>query len=99
MIQLIVLLYASQHGIDGLRKFESKVIPILREHGGTLISASSKQDHTSNEPDEIHVIQFPSMNEFNAYKNDARVITLRAEKEKMIQKMDLYMTNTFHSYE
>jgi uncharacterized protein (DUF1330 family) len=98
MIQIIALLYASENGIEGLREFESKVIPILREHEGKLISASSNEDKTLNEPDEIHVIQFPSIEEFNAYKIDLRVVELSSLKSKMIKKADVYITNNFYQY-
>jgi uncharacterized protein (DUF1330 family) len=98
MIQIIVLLYASENGIKGLREFESKVIPILREHEGKLISASSNEDKALNEPDEIHVIQFPSIEVFNAYKIDPRVAELSSLKSKMIKKTDVYITDNFFQY-
>ena len=98
MMQIIALRYACKNGIEGLRAFESKAIPILREHGGILISASFNDNKSENEPDEIHVIQFPSVESFEAYKNDPRVINLASLKAKMIRKMDVYITNSFHQY-
>ena len=98
MIQIIALLYASKNGIEGLRAFESKVIPILREHGGRLISASSYAERKEGEADEIHVIQFPSHDAFEAYKQDARVIELRALKDEMISKTEVHVTDVFHEY-
>lgn len=99
MIQIIALLYASDDGIEGLREFESRVIPILREHKGVLVSASTNTSRSITEPDEIHVIQFPSTEEFEAYKNDQRVIGLSSAKETMISKMDVFITDSFHEYE
>ena len=99
MIQIIALLYASDNGIEALRAFESQVLPILREHGGTLISASSNDNRDSHEPDEVHVIQFPSQIEYEAYKNDIRVMALQKIKETAIKKMDIYVTNQFYDYE
>ena len=99
MIQIIALLYASENGINGLREFESKAIPILREHQGILLSASSNSRRSFNEPDEIHIIQFPSMKEFEDYKNDPRILDLRSLKESMIRKMELHITNQFYEYE
>ena len=98
MIQIIALLFASENGVEGLREFESQAIPILPEHGGILISASFNANKSENEPDEIHVIQFPSVEKFDAYKNDIRVINLASLKAKMIRKMDAYITNIFHQY-
>jgi len=98
MIQIIALLYASENGVEGLREFESQAIPILREHYGTLISASYNANKPQGEPDEIHVIQFPSVENFEAYKKDDRIINLSSLKAKMIRKMDAYITNTFLKY-
>lgn len=98
MIQIIALLYAGENGVEGLREFESQAIPILREHDGTLISASYNADKPDGEPDEIHVIQFPNVKNFEAYKMDCRIINLSSLKTKMIRKMDIYITNTFLKY-
>lgn len=98
MIQIIALLYASKNGIDGLREFESKAVPILREHKGKLISASFNENKTTDEPDEIHVIQFPCIENFDAYKGDTRVIELVSLKNEMIKKMDVFITNRFYQY-
>jgi len=98
MIQIIALLYASNNGLKGLREFESKAIPILKEHGGVLVSASSNKNRSSTAPDEIHVIQFPSMKAFEAYQNDKRIIALGALKETMISKMEVHVTDSYHEY-
>ena len=99
MIQIIALLYASHANIQGLRAFESQVLPILKEHGGVLVSASSNMDRLDGEPDEIHVIQFPSKTEFDAYKNDPRVLALRDLKDSVIKRMETHITNQFFDYD
>ena len=98
MIQIIALLHATKNGRKGLREFESKVIPILREHKGNLISASYNENKTVSEPDEVHVIQFPSIENFEAYKSDVRVVELASLKSEMISKMDVFITNMFYEY-
>ena len=98
MIQIIALLYASENGVEGLREFESQAIPILREHSGTLISATYKANKTECEPDEIHVIQFPNLESFEAYKFDERILNLSSLKSQMIRKMDVYISDTFVEY-
>lgn len=98
MIQIIALLYAGENGVKGLREFESQAIPILREHNGTLISASYNANKLEGDPDEIHVIQFPAIKNFEAYKNDNRIMKLSSLKVKVIRKMDAYITNVFLQY-
>ena len=97
MIQIIALLYASSAGREGLQEFERQAIPILREHGGVLVSASSSSEH-SDGPDEIHVIQFPALEYFHNYKNDERLLALSALRSQVIRKIDLYVTDQFYDY-
>lgn len=99
MIQIIALLYANEHGLKGLQSFEAKVIPILKEYGGRLISASSHSQRSKHDPDEIHVIQFPSMAAFHAYKTDIRVLELQSLKANTISKMELHITDQFFEYD
>ena len=90
MILIIALLYASENGVQGLRAFEYQAIPILREHGGILISALFNDIKVENEPVEIHVIQFPRVENFEIYKNDPRDIHLASLKAEMIRKNGVF---------
>ena len=98
MIQIVVLIYAGDDGVNGIRNYESLVIPILREHSGVLVSASSHSARDESEPDEIHIIQFPSLDRFNAYKNDGRVVALANRRNRNIGKTQVYFTDEFHEY-
>lgn len=86
MIQIIALIYASKNGIASLREFKSKAIPILilREHKAKLMHASYNESKTIDEPDEIHIIQFPSIESFEVYKSDSRINELVSLKSRMI---------------
>lgn len=98
MLQVVVILYAGDYGRQGIRDYESKVISILNEHQGVLVSACAVDNQGDDPPDEIHIIQFPSMEEFNLYKSDPRVTALSALREKVIRKTEIYFSETFHNY-
>lgn len=98
MIQIIALIYAGKRGLEGLREFESKAISILREHSGILVSASTSSPSISSGPDEVHVIQFPSNEDFDAYKRDVRLVELSGLRQEVIRKIELHITNEFHVY-
>ena len=98
MIQIIVFLYSGNRGIEGLRDYESKVIPILREHGGILLSASSSSQKIDSDPDEIHIIQFPTAENFTSYRNDVRIKSLIEDRQEFVSHMELHITNEFHEY-
>lgn len=97
MIQIIALIYAGKRGLEGLREFETKALSILREHSGSLVSASTSPDISAG-PDEIHVIQFPSMDCFEAYKSDARLAELSSLRQEVISKVEIHITSEFHAY-
>jgi len=51
-----------------------------------------------SDPDEIHVIQFPSEQSFAAYKADPRLAQLSGLKQQVIAKMEVYVTSEFYDY-
>ena len=97
------MLYAGEHGVSALRAYESKAIPILREHGGQLLSAftpapSSNQEQVSAMPDEVHVIEFPSAEQFERYCADSRVAALRNERAEAIANSVVFVSGYFVDY-
>ena len=66
--------------------YEATVIPIMSEYGGRLISAVAIDPVLSPDAEfnEIHVLQFPSMVKFDAYRSDPRIAGLAADRERCI---------------
>lgn len=91
MYQLVVLLTAGTGGVAGLRAFEKQTLPILKSHGGTLVTAFTP-DATGHEhaPDEIHVIRFPSKKAFESYRRDPRILELSEERRAAIASTVVY---------
>ena len=96
MIHILVILTAGASGSKEIKQYESKVVPIMREYGGKILSAFKPK---YNPPDEIHLIEFPSEEALAQYQKDPRVLELRAEREVAINKTDLYISTEFISYE
>ena len=99
MVQVIALLYANESGLTGIRNYESKVIPILKEHHGRLLTASSNSRKSDDEPDEIHVVEFPDLQTLSNYKNDPRVAALSDLRKSSMKDMKLFFTDTFYDYD
>ena len=55
MIHILIMISAGAGGPDAIRQYESKVVPIIREYGGKMLSAFRP---LKNPPDEIHLIEF-----------------------------------------
>lgn len=91
MINIVVILEVSnQKAFD---EFESKAISILRSHDGELVTAFEAEEN------EIHVIQFPTMNNFTSYKNDPALKQLTELRSKAIQSTKVYVSEKLKEYE
>jgi len=100
MLQILVHLYAGKDGIDGLQAYESAVMPILREHGGKLCTAFRPKPIPSEiVPDEIHLVQFPSDAQFQAYRTDPRLAELSELRSAGIARAELFFSESILSYE
>ena len=95
MIHILVIINAGAGGPKAMRQYESKVVPIMREHGGKLLSAFKP---LNNPPDEIHLIEFPSEEALKRYQQDSRVVELKAEREIAIARTDLYVSSEIINY-
>ena len=71
MIQIVVLLYVGDGGIEALRAHEAEMVPLIYRHGGQIVSASHPSAPRPGDPDEIHILQFPDMQAFDDFRNDA----------------------------
>lgn len=98
-IQVLVMLTAGEGGLPALRDYEYKVAPILREYGGELITAFMPLP-TNNAPqvDEVHLLEFPSMQVFEMYRQDRRIAELSDVRGKAIAKTVIYMSSEFLEY-
>lgn len=95
MIHILIMINAGAGGLDAVRQYESKVVPIIREHGGKMLSAFKP---LNNPPDEIHLIEFASEEALALYQKDSRVVELRAEREIAIAKTNLYVSSEIINY-
>ena len=99
MIQILVLIYVGERGLDGVQQYESQVIPILREYGGTLMTVFNPQQSSEvSRPDEVHLLEFPTECALNAYRTDPRVAALAEERNSVISKTELYISEKIVSY-
>lgn len=67
-LTLCVILRVPPAGAEAFQVYESKVLPLLTDHGGVLERRLRVADGTT----EIHVIRFPSPDRFAAYRADPR---------------------------
>lgn len=98
MIHIVVILEIKDP--MAFEEFESQAIPLLRSHGGELISAFEPDSDISSESSnkEVHYLQFPSINEFNNYRADPQLQALAGLREKGILSTQLFVSGKLKEY-
>lgn len=102
MLTVIVHLYATDKGIEALRSFERKVLPILHSHGGQLVTALSPSRAFGNFdplPDEVHILNFPSEQDFQDYRDDPLHLGLATERTQAIRHTEIMLSITAAPYD
>jgi antibiotic biosynthesis monooxygenase (ABM) superfamily enzyme len=95
---MLVYIKPGQYAI--FQAYENKVLPLLPAYNGTLelrLKTDKKADETEV-PDEIHILSFYSMKDFESYRNDDQrkkyiaMFHQAVEKAMLIQGKDIKMT-------
>lgn len=99
MINIVAILEVKDWEAFG--EFEARAIPIMRSHGGKLLSAfeSETSGATDAENIEVHYLQFPTLDSFHAYRNDPALNALSELRSKAIASTNLYVSRKEKSYE
>ena len=98
MIQIIVLLYAGEGGKAALKAYQEEVMPIFHEHGGRLVSASHASKPRDDDPDEVHIVHFGSLEDLEAFRADPRHAALKEKRLYAVRDTRLYETDQFVTY-
>ncbi len=96
---VVAFLWAGEGGLDGLQAFENTVLPILTSYQGKLMLAINPSEQNADQPDEIHVLQFPSRSVFDEYQKDPRHKLLEAQRKFAISRTTLFSSDTVIPYE
>jgi len=99
MIHVLAMISAGEDGVESLRSYEAQVLPIMRSHGGRLLSAFVPRRDDRNTPDEIHLLEFPSDESFAAYRADPGVQALAAQRARAIASTVVYVSAEVIDYQ
>lgn len=98
MLQILALIKIKDK--DSFVEFEKEAIRILQRHGGSLITAFTPDERLStiHDYDEVHFLEFATLESFNNYKNDKELSELIELKQFGTEKMDLIFSKEHVSY-
>ena len=99
MIQILVLLEVNDQG--AFREFESRAIRVMKKYGGTLVSAFEPdiQESSDKRINEIHYLEFPSLEAFKNYRADDGLLKLKELRNKAIASTTVYVSGKPVTYE
>lgn len=63
----------------------------MATHGGRIERAFRvNAPSDSDEPFEVHLVSFPDEAAFSAYRNDAQIVALAKERERLIARTEIW---------
>ena len=91
-ITLCVRLWELPGRTDQLIAYEDQVLPLIAEHGGTVLERARRIDAgaTSIDPLEVHLIRFPSEDTLDAYLADPRRAALATRRDHAIARTEMH---------
>lgn len=94
MIYYTQLIFIKEGAQDKFHAFEDEVLPLLNDHNGDLVYRIRPDKNafiaaSADLPYEIHVVTFPSKDDFEHYKNDPRRLSSLALKNNSVEKVVL----------
>jgi uncharacterized protein (DUF1330 family) len=100
MLLISVHLFANEGDITRLRVFELEALIVIGQFGGKLISAfkPANPENSANIPDEIHLLQFPSQEAFDIYRDSPESAALAPKRNKAIRKTIVYLSEEIVDY-
>lgn len=94
-VQLCCLLWARPGRRAELSAYEDKVLPLVADHGGTVVSRvisadPGRDDPGDEDPDEVQVFDFENRAALDAYLADPRRTALHAERDDVVARTWLF---------
>jgi hypothetical protein len=86
---LVVNLWLKDGDVAGFEAFEHAAADVMATHGGR-IDAAIRCDAYAGGPFEVHLVSFPDVAAFDAYRADPRRVALGAQRERVIARTEVW---------
>jgi len=100
MIYYTQFIFIKEGAQETFHAFEDEVLPLLIDHNGNLVyrirpKADAFVAASADLPYEIHVVTFPSKDDFERYKNDPRRLESLPLKTNSVERIVLIEGKAF----
>lgn len=88
-VRLCVLLWPFEGRDTELHRYEDSVLPLLDEHDGRLIARETVERANSDDPLEVHVIEFADQAALDGYMTDPRRLALEERRLNAVERTQI----------
>ena len=73
------------------RQFETQAVRVMKKYGGRIenVIRPTASVPSGSSPHEIHIVSFPSMEQFEAYRGDAELAKLAPLRQSAIARTEI----------
>ena len=93
-LQLCVLLWAVDGQADRMSAYEDRVLVLVGEHGGEVLSRVRRLDDGAG-PDEVQVIELPDERALERYLADPARTALAGERRQVVARTETMRVRPF----
>ena len=101
-LAVVVSLWIHPGRVSLFEVYEQKAARIMQRYGGVVekvVRMSSATPSSNEQPFEVHVLSFPSLEAFHSYRADAELAGLAAERSAAISRTEILLGEAGPSYE
>jgi len=88
-IRIVVKLWVKKEGFEEFQEFEDSAFAIMHRHRGRVCEVSKNHASLGAEPHEVHVLEFPDEQAFEAYRTDKDLLSMAPLRAECIEKTDI----------
>jgi uncharacterized protein (DUF1330 family) len=94
VLHVVVSIWIQPGRMMEFENFERKAFQIMSRHGGAserVIRIAGRTSSLEGQPFEMHVLTFPSVEAFNAYRGDPELLDLAKERHAAISRTEILL--------
>ena len=88
-VNLCVLLWATADGHTDLVAYEDAVLALLPDHGAQVLQRVRTQGEPTDQPYEVHLLEFPSEEALDEYLRDPRRLAIADQRDRAIARTEI----------
>jgi uncharacterized protein (DUF1330 family) len=96
MINILVTLEVKDFSL--LAIFESKAVQLMNSHGGRIVRAFETQKNEDDTGQEIHLLEFPDIASFDAYRSNPALLEFAELRNKAIKSTTVVISTVQKEY-